>query len=140
MSTVIELRGDSVPENGLACEAWFDLREYLIDAHRALSMERRFRGLEIGLTDCLHKEVVSRNELHLILLRVRPVRTYGLDVTFDSDLLFLHYSVSGDPVARDLFAFSPAGSCEHGFRTREGITMTAEELGRSMLTCLTSCK
>ena len=139
MNAVIELRGDPVPENGLAFEAWFDLREYLVDAHRALSMEHRFRGMEIGPADCFDLKIVSRNELRLTLLRVAPVRAYSLNATFDSDLLFLHYQVSGDPIARDLFAFSKAGSCDHGFRTRDGVTMTAEELGRSMVMRLTSC-
>jgi hypothetical protein len=137
---VIEMNDGPVVANELAPLAWIDLREYLRTAYHALCMERSFRGMHIGLNDVLSMEVPISGQVDILLLCVGPVRAYGIHATFDRDLRYLHYTVSGDPIARDLFAVSEADSGDYGFRTREGVFMSVDEVGRSMLATLTACK
>jgi hypothetical protein len=131
---------DYSTEHMCSIEAWWGLREYLVTAHRALSADFEFEGMKIGLGDAIELRAESRAELWIGWLHAgSPTRLYSLRVTFDYDLLFLRYEVSGDPIERDCMAYGEGYDREFGFRTRDGRTMTPEELGRSMMACLTSC-
>lgn len=139
MTTTLALP-DYSTEHMCSIEAWWGLREYLITAERALSADFEFEGMRIGLGDAIELRAKSRAEVWIGWLHAgSPTRLYSLHVTFDYDLLFLRYEVSGDPIERDCMAYGEGYDRPFGFRTRDGRTMTPEELGRSMMACLTSC-
>lgn len=131
---------DYSEEHLCSVEAWWNLREYLVTAYRALSEDFEFDGMRIGLGDAIELRAKSRAELWIGWLHAGdPTRLYSFRVTFDYDLLFLRYRVSGDPFERDCMAYGEGYGREFGFRTRDGRTMTPEQLGRSIMACLTSC-
>jgi len=135
---VIEMEDRPAVANEFARHAWSDLCGWLREASEGLWAGQSHDGFQIGDWDSLIWKRPARDRGSLCLFR--NGHPFWLSMTFDLDLRHLHYAVDGDPFPHDLFAVSEAGSGEWGFRTREGVFMTAEDVSRSILTTLLSCK
>jgi hypothetical protein len=135
---VIEMEDRPAIANEFARLAWSDLCGWLREASEGLRGGKNHDGFEIGDWDSLVWQRSSQGQGSLCLLH-NPGHAFWLTMTFDFDLLHLHYNVDGDSFPHDLLAVSEAGGGDWGFRTREGVFLTAEEVSRSILTTLLSC-
>lgn len=125
----------TVAANEFAPIAWTDLYDYLRTACDRLNTEGSCDGLRIGSSDTLRLERPTRERVDVLYL-LGSGKPALLKITFDFDLLYLRYTVDGDPFSHDLLAVSEGDT--YGFHTRERAFRTADEVGRSMLLYLTS--
>lgn len=135
---VIEMEDRPAVANEFARIAWSDLCGWLREASEGLRGGQSHDGFQIGDWDSLVWQRSAQGQGSLCLLR-NSGHAFGLTMTFDFDLFHLRYNVDGDPFPHDLLAVSEPESGEWGFRTREGVFLTAEDVSRSILTTLLSC-
>jgi hypothetical protein len=132
---MIALAEEKATPNEFARIAWSDLYDYLRTACHQLNAEGSCDGLRIGSSDTLRLERPTREQVDVLYL-LGSGKPALLKITFDFDLLYLRYTVDGDPFSHDLLAVSEGYT--YGFQTRERAFKTADEIGRSMLLYLTS--
>jgi hypothetical protein len=132
---MIALAEEKATPNEFARIAWSDLHDYLRTACDRLNAEGSYEGLRVGSSDALRLERPTREQVNVLYL-LGSGKAALLKITFDFDLLYLHYTVDGDPFSHDLLAVSEGDA--YGFQTRERAFKTADEIGRSMLLYLTS--
>jgi hypothetical protein len=132
---MIALAEEKPVTNEFARIAWLDLFDYLRTACHQLNGEGSYEGLRIGSSDTLRLERPTREQVDVLYL-LSSGKPALLKITFDFDLLYLRYTVDGDPFSHDLLAVSEGDT--YGFQTRERAFKTADDVGRSMLLYLTS--
>ena len=132
---MIALAEEKPVANEFARIAWLDLFDYLRTACHQLNSEGSCDGLRIGSSDTLRLERPTREQVNVLYL-LGSGKPALLKITFDFDLLYLRYTVDGDPFSHDLLAVSEGDT--YGFQTRERAFRTADDVGRSMLLYLTS--